>query len=60
MNNYFNNNKKLMAICKHFQNKEKEFMRKTKRYFIIYHLLKKIQIIIILIINNKLKINNFK
>ena len=46
MNNYFNNNKKLMAICKHFQNKEKEFMRKTKRYFIIYHLLKKIQIII--------------
>ena len=46
MNYYFNNNKKLMTIYKHFQHKEKEFMRKIKRYFIIYHLLKKIQIII--------------
>ena len=60
MNYYFNNNEKLMTIYKFLQHKEKEFMRRIKRYFIFYHLLKKIQKIIILIINNKLKINNFK
>ena len=60
MNYYFNNNKKLMTIYKFLQHKEKEFMRRIKRYFIIYHLLKKDTNNNKTKINNKLKINNFK